>query len=152
MERGTAEVNAGAALAGDAGAALRELVATVEHTVRDVAAISSEAEGMSRASRAALQAAGVDPAAVEAGSDDALDALVRLSRGNAAAAESAAAAVEEINASMQEMTASAEELSQIAGELQAEVGRFRTGEDAGDAPVPSLVLPRVVDLARRQAA
>jgi methyl-accepting chemotaxis protein len=57
MERGTAEVNAGASLAGDAETALRELVSTVEHTVRDVAAISGEAEGMARASRAALQAA-----------------------------------------------------------------------------------------------
>jgi methyl-accepting chemotaxis protein len=153
MERGTAEVNAGASLAGDAGAALRELVSTVEQTVRDVAAISGEAEGMARASRSALQAAGVDAAALEAGADDALDPLVRLSRANAAAAESAAAAVEEINASMQEMSASAEELAQIAGELQAEVQRFRTGDDEGYAPgqVLPVAIPRVVDLAARKA-
>ncbi len=152
MERGTAEVNAGASLAGDAGAALRELVSTVEQTVRDVAAISGEAEGMARASRTALQAAGVDAAAVDAGAHDALDPLVRLSRANAAAAESAAAAVEEINASMQEMSASAEELSQIAGELQGDVQRFRTGEDDGYAAgqVLPVSIPRVVDLEARQ--
>jgi methyl-accepting chemotaxis protein len=152
MERGTAEVNAGASLAGDAGAALRELVSTVEHTVRDVAAISGETEAMAWASRAALRAAGVDPAAVEAGAEDALDPLVRLSRANAAAAESAAAAVEEINASMEEMSASAEELAQIAGELQGEVQRFRTGDDEGYAAgqVLPVSIPRVVDLAARQ--
>jgi methyl-accepting chemotaxis protein len=154
MERGTAEVNAGAALAGDAGAALRELVATVEHTVRDVAAISTEAEAMARASRSALQGAGVDPAALEAGADDALDPLVRLSRANAASAESAAAAVEEINASMQEMSATAEELAQIAMELQAEVQRFRTGDEDGfgEARVLPVAIPRVVDLSAAKAA
>jgi methyl-accepting chemotaxis protein len=151
MERGTAEVNAGAALAGDAAGALHEIVATVQQTVGDVAAISGAAEQMARASRDALSAVGVDPRAVEAGADDALEVLTRLSRGNAAAAESAAAAVQEINASMEEMSASAEELSQIAGELQSEVRRFRT--DAGDAepaaPAPS---PRVVNLRARVAA
>jgi methyl-accepting chemotaxis protein len=139
MERGTAEVKQGAALANDAGAALREIVSVVDQTVRDVGAISQEADGMARASRAALTSVGVDPAEVEAGSEDAMDALVTLSRLNAAAAENAAAAVEEINASMQEMSASAEELSQIATELQADVGRFRT-QDGGtaemDEPAP----------------
>ncbi|HEU0302832.1 MAG TPA: methyl-accepting chemotaxis protein [Longimicrobium sp.] len=154
MERGTAEVNAGASLAGDAETALRELVGTVEQTVRDVAAISGEAEGMARTSRTALATAGVDPAAVEAGAHDALDPLVRLSRANADAAESAAAAVEEINAAMQEMSASAEELAQIAGELQAEVQRFRTGEDDGPAAEPGVPvsIPRLVDLPATQAA
>jgi methyl-accepting chemotaxis protein len=154
MERGTAEVNTGASLAGDAGAALRELVSTVEQTVRDVSAISGEADAMARTSRAALAAAGVDPAAVEAGAADALDPLVSLSRANAAAAESAAAAVEEINASMQEMSASAEELAQIAGEMQAEMQRFRTGNEDGQAAgrVPALPLPRVVDLSARAVA
>jgi methyl-accepting chemotaxis protein len=154
MERGTAEVNAGASLAGDAGAALRELVSTVEQTVREVSAISGDAEEMARTSRTALQAAGVDPAAVEAGAANALDPLVSLSRANAAAAESAAAAVEEINASMQEMSASGEELAQIAGELQAEMQRFRTGDEEGataarGAPAS---LPRVVDLSARPVA
>ena len=153
MQRGTAEVNAGATLASDAGGALREIVAMVEQTVGDLAGISTEAEQMAQASRAALSGVGVDPRAVEAGAADALDVLTRLSRGNASAAESAAAAVQEINASMEEMSASAEELSQIAGELQAEVRRFRTGEDA-DAPAQplSFAAPRRVDLAARHAA
>ena len=139
MERGTAEVNAGAALANDAGTALREIVSVVDQTVRDVGAISAEADGMARASRAARTSVGVDPAEVEAGSQDAMDALVTLAQLNAAAAENAAAAVEEINASMEEMSASAEELSQIASELQADVGRFRTEAGAADdeaAPAP----------------
>jgi methyl-accepting chemotaxis protein len=153
MQRGTAEVNAGATLAGDAGGALREIVATVEQTVGDLAGISSEAEQMAQASREALAGVGVDPDAVEAGAADALDVLTRLSRSNAAAAESAAAAVQEINASMEEMSASAEELSQIAGELQAEVVRFRTETDE-DSPAQPLAfpVPRLVDLSARHAA
>jgi methyl-accepting chemotaxis protein len=151
MQRGTAEVNAGATLAADAAAALHEIVTTVEQTVRDVSAISNAAEQMARASREALGSVGVDPRAVEAGAADALDVLTRLSRSNAEAAESAAAAVQEINASMEEMSASAEELSQIAGELQAEVGRFRTGGAQEDAPDVVTAAPRIVDL-RRHAA
>jgi methyl-accepting chemotaxis protein len=153
MQRGTAEVNAGASLAGDAGGALREIVAMVEQTVGDLTGISSAAEQMARASREALSGVGVDPRAVEAGAADALDVLTRLSRNNATAAESAAAAVEEINASMEEMSASASELSQIAGELQAEVQRFRTGGDE-DAPAQPLSFgaPRLVDLSARHAA
>ncbi|HYR07522.1 MAG TPA: hypothetical protein VEQ60_07130, partial [Longimicrobium sp.] len=124
-----------------------------EKTVAELSGISSAAEQMARASRAALSGAGVDPAAVEAGAADALDALTRLSRSNASAAESAAAAVEEINASMEEMSASASELSQIAGELQADVRRFRTGEDA-DPPAQAVTFtaPRLVDLTARHAA
>ena len=92
MERGTAEVNAGAALAGDAGAALREIVATVEQAVHEVQAISGAADGMATSSRRALSAAGVDPSAVEAGAADALDVLTRLSRGNAEARSTKACA------------------------------------------------------------
>ena len=83
MQRGTAEVNAGAALAGDAGGALREIVAMVEQTVGDVAAISSAAEADGARQPRGAAGAGVDPAAVEAGAEDALDVLTRLSRGNA---------------------------------------------------------------------
>ena len=140
MQRGTAEVNAGASLASDAGTALREIVAMVEQTVGDLAGISTAAEQMARASRGALAGVGVDPGAVEAGSADALNVLTRLSRSNASAAESAAAAVQEINASMEEMSASGEQLSQIAGQLQAEVRRFRTEEDE-DAPAPPHQIP-----------
>jgi methyl-accepting chemotaxis protein len=96
----------------------------------------------------------VDPAAVESGAADALDPLVRLSRANAAAAESAAAAVEEINASMQEMSATAEELAQIATELQGEMQRFRTGDDDAYAAgrALSVPVPRVLDLSGRAVA
>jgi methyl-accepting chemotaxis protein len=153
MQRGTTEVNAGATLASDAGGALREIVAMVEQTVGDLAGISSAAEQMAQASRAALSGVGVDPQAVEAGADDALDVLTRLSRSNASAAESAAAAVQEINASMEEMSASASELSQIAGELQSDVQRFRTGQDADADEAPlSFAIPRRVDFSARHAA
>ena len=141
MQRGSVEVNAGAALASDAAGALDQIVAMVEQTVGDLAGISSAAEQMAQASREALAAVGVDPHAVEAGAADALDVLTRLSRSNATAAESAAAAVQEINASMEEMGASAEELSHIAGELQAQVRRFRTGDDAEPPAEPLAAVP-----------
>jgi methyl-accepting chemotaxis protein len=148
MQRGTVEVNAGASLASDAGTALREIVAMVEQAVGDLTGISTAAEQMALASRGALAGVGVDPRAVEAGSADALDVLTRLSRSNAFAAESAAAAVQEINASMEEMSASGEQLSQIAGQLQAEVRRFRTGEDedAASPPPPRISAPPLAAL------
>lgn len=54
MQRGTAEVNAGVSLAGDDTGALRQIVGTVEKTVGDLAGISTAAEQMAQASRAAL--------------------------------------------------------------------------------------------------
>jgi methyl-accepting chemotaxis protein len=44
MERGTVEVQEGSRLAGDAGNALQEIIATVEQTTRDAAAITAAAE------------------------------------------------------------------------------------------------------------
>jgi methyl-accepting chemotaxis protein len=151
MERGTAEVNAGAALAADAAAALREIVALVDTAGREVAAISGEAAHMARASRDALTAAGVDAAAAERGAAGAMDVLTRLSRGNAAAAEAAAAAVQEINASMEEMSGSAGELARISRELRDEVERFRTGGEAAARPVHAAPVPPAGAL-RRAAA
>ncbi|HET6763384.1 MAG TPA: methyl-accepting chemotaxis protein, partial [Longimicrobiaceae bacterium] len=60
MERGTAEVEAGAALAAGADEALREIVTVVERTMHDVGAISQAATGIAGESRRALRAIGLD--------------------------------------------------------------------------------------------
>ncbi|HEX2203714.1 MAG TPA: methyl-accepting chemotaxis protein [Longimicrobium sp.] len=133
MQRGTAEVEAGAGLAQDAGGALGEILSVVETTVQDVGAIHRAANEIAVSSRSVLAVAGLESALTGGRTES---SLVRLSQNNAAAAEDAAASVQEINASMEEMSASAEELSQIARELQDEVGRFRLG-DAEDAPAPA---------------
>jgi methyl-accepting chemotaxis protein len=142
MREGTAEVEAGAARAADAGGALREIVGVVEATVRDVGAITRAANDIGRSSRAVLAAAGLEAAVDGTGESSA----VLLSRANAAAAEDAAAAVEEINASMEEMSASAEELAQIARELQDEVARFRVDMGEPAAPAPDITPLRAVPL------
>ena len=124
MKRGTAEADAGSALAAGAGGALGEILSAVERTVGDVGAINRAANEIARNSRTALAATGL-----EAENAGAASSAVTLSRANAASAEDAAASVEEITASMQEMNASAEELAQIARDLQQEVARFRVGGD-----------------------
>ncbi len=135
MTRGTAEVEAGSALASDAGGALAEIVSVVESTVQDVGAITAAAHEIARASRAALAAVGLDAEAA-AGSGS---SVVARSQANAAAAEDAAAAVHEINASMQEISASAAELALIARGLEGEVARFVL-DDGPAAPGPGLQL------------
>ena len=131
MRRGTAEVEAGSALAAGAGGALGEIMEVVERTAADVGEITRAAHEIAASSRTVLAVAGVDGAADAHG-------LLALSQANATAAEDAAAAVQEINASMEEMSASAEELARIARELQDETGRFRTGagDDAPEPPAP----------------
>ncbi|HEX8429957.1 MAG TPA: methyl-accepting chemotaxis protein [Longimicrobium sp.] len=133
MERGTAEVEASSQRAAHAGGVLREIVTVVQHSNRDVKAITRSAAEISRESRNALAEAGISTDGAEGAQS--LDELVAASLRNAAAAEDAAAAVEEINASMQEMSASAEELASIAQELQAEVLSFRVEGAPPAAPV-----------------
>jgi methyl-accepting chemotaxis protein len=128
MGRGTAQVEDGAALAGNADAALREIMAVVEDTMNDVGAISTAAAQIADESRHALLDMGL-----EADAAGASEHLVAESSANATAAEDAAAAVEEIGASMQEMSASAEELARIARELRGEVARFRIDASAAAA-------------------
>jgi methyl-accepting chemotaxis protein len=137
MRRGTAEVEAGSALAAGAGGALEEIIEVVERTAADVGEITRAAHEIAASSRTVLAVAGVDGVAEAHG-------LLALSQANAAAAEDAAAAVQEINASMEEMSASAEELARIARELQDETGRFRTGEEADIPDAPPVAGPRLV--------
>jgi len=132
MERGTAEVEASSQRAAHAGGVLREIVTVVQHSNRDVKAITRSAAEISRESRNALAEAGISTDGADGAQS--LDELVAASLRNAAAAEDAAAAVEEINASMQEMSASAEELASIAQELQSEVLSFRVEGPAPTAP------------------
>lgn len=133
--------------------ALREPISTVEQTVRDVVAISGEADGLARASRTALQAAGVNAAAVDAGADDALDPLVRLSRANrGSVGRGGGGGDQRLHAGGERPPPS--QLTQAAGELQGEAQRFCTADGEGFAAGKALpvVLPRVVDLSARQTA
>ena len=146
MRRGTAEAEAGSALAEGAGSALGEILEVVERTAAEVGEITRAAHEIAASSRRVLAVAGLD------GGVDA-HGLLALSQANAAAAEDAAAAVQEISASMEEMSASAEELARIAGELQEQAARFRTGADdadTDDAP-PAAPPPPAVERPRRPA-
>ena len=146
MRRGTAEAEAGSALAAGAGTALEEIMEVVERTAAEVGEITRAAHEIAASSRRVLAVAGLDTAAEAHG-------LLALSQANAAAAEDAAAAVQEISASMEEMSASAEELARIARELQEQAARFRTGaDDAEDAPVGAPPPPERAPLAVLAAA
>lgn len=125
MSRGTAEAEAGSALAAGAGGALEQIMGVVERTASEVGEITRAAREIAASSRRVLAVTGL-------GSQG--HGLLALSQANAAAAEDAAAAIQEITAGMEEMSASAEELARIAGELQAQAARFRTEEADSAAP------------------
>ena len=127
MEKGTAEVAEGAALASNAGTALREILVVVEQTTHDVGAITKASTDIAAGSREALRSVGL----ATSGGDGtrSLGEVVSFSRYNAASLEDAAASLEEITASMEQVAASAQELSHISDELAREVSRFRVGEE-----------------------
>ena len=140
MEKGTAEAEAGATLAANAGRALREIVVVVEQTAGDMEAITRAAGDIAESSREALRSVGAAEAGA-AGEARSLGDVVSESQSNAAALEDAAASLQEITASMEEVAASAQELARISDDLRHEVARFRTGDadngDAGAADAPA---------------
>ncbi|MHB9146693.1 MAG: methyl-accepting chemotaxis protein [Symbiobacteriia bacterium] len=138
MEDGTAEVETGSRLAGDAGTALHEILTVIEQAKRDADAIRLAAQQVAAANQEVVEAvesvAAItqeNTAATEemaAGSDqvtESIENVAALSEENAAAAEEVSASVEEMNASTEEIAASAQSLAGIAQELQQQVARFR---------------------------
>jgi len=140
MEKGTAEAEEGAALAANAGKALREIVVVVERTAADVEAITRAAGDIATGSREALRSVGVpDAGGPESGRS--LGELVSASQSNAAALEDAAASLHEITTSMEAVASSAQELARISDDLRREVSRFRTESASGGVRVETVRLP-----------
>ncbi len=138
MEAGTAEVESGSRLAGEAGRALAEILQTVERTAADVAGIARAAAQVQQDAKRVVvafdsmaavteesTAASEQMAASSSLVTDAVSGIANLSQENAGAAQELSASVEELSASSEEVSASASSLDLIAQDLQSQVARFK---------------------------
>lgn len=138
MEHGTKEVEEGVRLAHDAGAALEEILHTVEMTLNQVKMISGSAHQMSESSTSVVVAMDNVAAITEensasteqmaAGSDSAMsaiDSITSLTKKDVDHAENISISVEEMAASTEGIAESAEGLSKMAHELRSIVKGFR---------------------------
>ena len=145
MDAGTREVTEGAALAGEAGAALERIGATIGEMSGRVLGITAASEQMSASARQVSQT---------------IDEVAAVVEQSSAAAEQMSASAQEVSASVQavagttaqqgaateSLVASAQDLSGVSHTLSDLVAQFQVdGGAAGDGPAgrPALALRRV---------
>ncbi len=138
MEVGTAEVEAGVAMAGDAGGALQKILGVVERTAEDVHGISAAAQQL-RASAETLAHAFDTVAAVaeentaaaeemSAGATQvttAVEHIANMTRDNAGALQEATATVGGLHSTTENVAGSAHGLAEVAQRLEENVSKFR---------------------------
>ncbi|MEW8979793.1 MAG: HAMP domain-containing methyl-accepting chemotaxis protein [Symbiobacterium sp.] len=138
MEAGTARLDEGNQLAGEAGESLqailravREATANMDDVAAEVEKVKAHAADVATTVKAAAELVQSNSAATEefsAGAAQVTAAVQRIaavSQENAAAAEQVAASTQEMNDAAGQVAAAAQQLAQTAAELQAEVRRFR---------------------------
>jgi len=138
MEAGTAEVDAGSRSAGDAGQALREILATVERAASEVSGITTMAEEVRKGARQVSEAFNSVAAVTEentaateemaAGTDmvtGSVERIASVSRSNATATEEVCSSMESLRETAREVAEAARSLVGSAQELQQQVSRFR---------------------------
>lgn len=131
MEAGTREVEKGAGLAVDAGAALERIIRTVEKTNEQLEMISGHVNSISNQSGEVVQA--IDEVAAVAETNMTLAGTMTANSGRviesvnhiAAIAQESAASAEEVSATTEEMTASAQEIAASAHNLADMAVRLR---------------------------
>ncbi len=144
MEQGSVKVEAGAAKADEAGAALGEILRAVEATVSQVTQIAAAAQEMAGGARGVVDAmssisavveensAATEEMAAQAGQVTAsIESIAAVSEENSAATEQVSASAEEMSAQIEEMNAQAEELAATAEQLQSLVARFTLDAQTG---------------------
>ncbi len=169
MEVGAREVESGAKLADQAGAALGEIRDSVEATRAATAritvavhAMDGASSGVVASSEAISAIAGETNAAASRMMSAAatvarsVESIAAVSEENSAATEEVSAATQEMSAQAEEVMASADSLSQMARQLDELVSRFKFGEDDRMAAGGSLSLAvpssRAVGRVTRRAA
>jgi methyl-accepting chemotaxis protein len=140
-EQGSKEVEAGSALADQAGDALSQILAAVTNVSSQVEEIAGAAEEVTAAAtemvstidgvaRVAERNAG---SATEMGGvaekvRESMESVAAVTEQASAAAEESSAATEEMSAQVEEVVASASELADLAGQLRSAVASFNLGE------------------------
>ncbi|MBN6188438.1 methyl-accepting chemotaxis protein [Aneurinibacillus sp. BA2021] len=110
MKRGTEEVETGAAVAQEAGAAFARIMTLVEHVAEEIQHVSAGAEQIADSTSHVASSIGQS---------------VMISTTIANGTQNVAASAQQQLASIEEVTAAADALSQLAQELQHELGQFK---------------------------
>jgi methyl-accepting chemotaxis protein len=147
MEAGTQEVEAGAAKAGSAGAALGSIQTAVDAVYAQAQQAAQAAARMNIVANQLVEAVDSvsnvieeNTAAADAMSAHAnqvmesIEGIASVSEENSAAVEEVSASTEEMSAQVEEVSASAESLASMAGDLLAIVQRFKLSAEAIDQP------------------
>jgi methyl-accepting chemotaxis protein len=147
MERGTSEVDRGAARADEAAAALRQIVEAVEAAAAQADRIASSTDGVAaQAGQVLVAMQTLDTLVTEsteasrtltadaAQVTDSVRSIATTISEHSAATEEVSASAEEMRAQTEEMAAQADLLAATAAELQALVGRFVLQPDEDDRP------------------
>jgi methyl-accepting chemotaxis protein len=137
MTHSSDEVNAGAALAEQAGAALRRIADAANRTdeaIGRAAAVTLDTAATAKQTESTISSAAAiveeNTAATEemAAASDQVGELIggsaRIAEDNAAIAEEVSASVEEVSATAEEVASSADSLNQIAEQLRQIISRF----------------------------
>jgi methyl-accepting chemotaxis protein len=138
MAEGTAEVNTGHSLAGQAGRALAEILGVAQKTAADVqhmARAVEEIQGAAGTVTSAFEsvaavteentAATEEMAASAEQVTEALAGITTIAQENASVTEEVAVSSAELAASAQEVTSSATDLREIAARLQRQISQFQ---------------------------
>ena len=173
MSSSLQQVEAGSALAGQAGEALQQILEAAQQVSAQVQQIAGAVQQMAATGNELASAMDSVSAIVEentasteemaAGSGEitqAMEAIASISEENSAAAEEVSAATEEVSAQAEQVAASAQSLTEVAQALQAAVAQFRLSVEGaqsyavapGDgrrapAPAVSTTAVRVPELA-----
>ncbi len=138
MQESAQEVEEGVRLAGDAGAALQNILQSAEAVQGLAGQVTEASNEMQSLSNELITAADEVSAIVEentaateemsAGSSEitqAMDNIASISEENSASVEEVSAATEEMSAQVEEVSASSDMLSQMAMELEKIISRFK---------------------------
>jgi methyl-accepting chemotaxis protein len=137
METGRTRVEAGSARAGQAGAALSEILAAVETTVTQVSGIAAAARDMASGARSVVEAMESISAVVEENSaateemaaqsgqvSGAIQEIASVSEHNSEATAGVASSAREMSARVEQMGDQARDLAATAEQLRSLVARF----------------------------
>ena len=144
------QVESGANLAAEAGAALQEILDASQRVRAQVQQIAGAAQEMTAASSELVGAmdsvsavveentAAAEESAASSGEiSSAMEHVASVSEENSAAAEEVSAMTEEMNAQAEELTASAQSLAAMSEVLQQLVARFKLGDTDGADNAPT---------------
>ena len=151
MGENTAEVEAGVALANQAGQSLAEILAAVDGAVAQVATVTTICKEVDTSAANVLHAAENVSAATEeanaateqmaASSSEvtkAIEQVAAITQQSSSATQQVSAAAQEQNASVEEMTASSRSVAEMAEQTRALVAQFQVGSSLNTKLTPSM--------------